>query len=53
MSKKELNFIKFEKVLKRKIQGFTYKNILKVSNPHLSNNILNGINLNGFVEVFK
>jgi len=44
---------KFEKYLKRRIQVFNYPNIDKVSNPHLSNNIINGIILNGFLEVFK
>lgn len=52
-SKKEVDLTRFEKVLKRKIQAFKYKNIRGIANPHLSNNILNGIVLNGFVEVFK
>jgi len=52
-SKKELNVEKFEKILKRKIQIFKHKNIADVKNIHLANNIINGVNLNGFVEVFR
>ena len=43
---------KFEKILKRKIQIFNHRNIKEVSNLHLSNNIINGITLNNFIEVF-
>lgn len=53
MSKKEINLEKFESKLNKKIQIFRYKSIEKIENPNLSNNILNGITLNGFVEVFK
>ncbi|MEK6830875.1 MAG: nucleotidyltransferase domain-containing protein [Nanoarchaeota archaeon] len=53
LSKKEINLEKFEKQLKRKIQIFIYPSINKVKNPHLSNNIINGIILNNFLEVFK
>lgn len=52
-SKKDFNLSKYEKILKRKIQVFNYKNIKEMKNNHLSNNILNGITLNNFVEVFK
>lgn len=52
-SKTEISLEKFEKHLKRKIHIFRYKNINEVKNMHLANNILNGITLNGFVEVFK
>ncbi|PIN89371.1 hypothetical protein COU60_04430 [Candidatus Pacearchaeota archaeon CG10_big_fil_rev_8_21_14_0_10_34_76] len=52
-SKKEISVEKFEKILKRKIQIFRHKNLKDVRNPHLANNIINGILLNGFVEVFK
>jgi len=45
--------LKFEKELKRKIQAFTYPNINKLENKNLANNILNGIVLNGFIEVYK
>jgi len=51
--KPKMKIEKFQKILKREIQLFIYPDIKKISNPHLSNNILNGINLNGFVEVFK
>ncbi|MBI3035229.1 nucleotidyltransferase domain-containing protein [Candidatus Woesearchaeota archaeon] len=43
---------KFEKLLKRKIQVFNHKSIKDVQNPHLSNNIINGITLNNFLEAF-
>lgn len=52
-SKKEVNFKKFEEKLQRKIQIFKYKNIKEIKNIHLANNIINGILINGFVEVFK
>lgn len=52
-SKKEINLKDFEKKLQRKIQIFRYKNINEISNIHLSNNIINGTLLNGFVEVFR
>ena len=38
---------------KRKIQLFKYRNIKEIKNFFLANNIINGIVLNGFVEVFK
>ncbi len=52
-SKKETNTKKYEKILKRKIQLFTYENIHKIENKELANNILNGIIINNFIEVFK
>ena len=52
-SKKVINFEKFEKLLKRRIQVFHHKNLKEFSNPHLANNILNGITLNNYIEVFK
>src|SRR3990167_1956336 len=39
--------------LKRKIQVFRHKNIKEISNPHMANNIINGITLNNYIEVFK
>ena len=42
-----------EKLLKRKIQIFRHKNLNEISNPHLANNIINGITLNNYIEVFK
>jgi predicted nucleotidyltransferase len=50
--KKEINLKQFEAKLKRKIQLFIYKKIADVENKELANNIINGIVLNGFVEVF-
>lgn len=52
-SKKEINLEKFEKILKRKIQAFRHKSIGEIKNLHLSNNIINGIILNNYIEVFK
>jgi len=51
--KQDFNLQKYEKVLQRKFQIFNYKNIREVSNPHLANNIVNGIILNNFIEVFR
>ncbi|MEW5897264.1 MAG: hypothetical protein AB1668_06215 [Nanoarchaeota archaeon] len=53
LSKKEIQLSRFEDILKRKIQLFRYKNIKDIPNVHLANNIINGLVLNGFVEVFK
>ncbi|MBS3111910.1 nucleotidyltransferase domain-containing protein [Candidatus Woesearchaeota archaeon] len=52
-SKKQLNLEKFKKFLKREIQIFQYKSLNEISNPHLANNIINGITLNNYIEVFK
>ena len=52
-AKKNFSLKKFEKALDRKIQVFVHKKIREIVNPHLANNILNGIVLNGFLEVFK
>ena len=52
-NKQDFNFQKFEKILSRKIQVFNYRNIKEVPNHHLSNNIINGITLNNFLEVFR
>ena len=41
----------FEERLGRRIQPFVYANVRSVENEHLANNIINGITLNGFVEV--
>lgn len=51
-AKKNLKLEKFEKLLARKIQIFVYRNIREIKNKDLANNIINGITLNGFVEVF-
>lgn len=50
---KGINLKTYENRLKRKIQFFIYKNIKGVSNKELANNILNGIIINGYIEVFK
>lgn len=42
----------FEKKLKRKIQVFCHKSVKDISNKELANNIINGIRLNGIIEVF-
>ena len=52
-SKKGLKIEKFEKLLKRKLHVFIHSNIKQINNPHLMNNIINGVTLNGFLEVFK
>ncbi len=51
-SKKQVNLEKFKKSLKREIQIFRHKNIKEVTNIHLANNIINGITLNSYIEVF-
>lgn len=43
----------FEKKLKRNIQIFRHRSLHDIKNNELANNIINGVNLNGFVEVFK
>ena len=50
--KHEFNLQKFEEILSRRIQVFNYRKIREVPNHHLSNNIINGITLNNFLEVF-
>jgi predicted nucleotidyltransferase len=52
-TRKEFDLNKFEKILSRKIQIFAHKSINEVKNTHLANNILNGVVLNGYLEVFK
>ena len=52
-SKLKNNLGSFEEKLKRTIQLFNYKNIRKIKNKDLANNIVNGFTLNGFVEVFS
>ena len=55
--KKSINVEKYERILKRKIQLFVYSNKeinkMKLNNKELLNNMINGINLCGFWEVFK
>ena len=52
-SKKSINLESFEKFLHRRIQVFRHEGIHSVKNPHLANNIMNGITLNSSVEVFR
>ena len=52
-TKKGFDLRKFEKILKRRVQLFIHTNINDVRNPHLANNIINGIGLNGFIEAFQ
>ena len=42
----------FEKKLQRSIQLFCTKNIHDLQNKELANNVINGIPLNGYIEVF-
>lgn len=43
----------FEKKLGKDIEVFKHRKISEISNKGLINNILNGLVLNGFIEVFK
>lgn len=43
---------KFEKIINLRVQLFCHKNIREIKNEHLANNILNGIILSGYIEVF-
>ena len=52
-SKKEVDLLKYEKALTRKIQVFRHKSLADIKNVHLSNNIINGVILNGYIEVFR
>ena len=52
-NKQKFNMKKYEKNLERKIQIFNFKNIKQIKNKFLANNIINGITLNNFIEVFK
>ena len=52
-SKKQVSLEKFKKLVHREIQVFQHKNLKEVSNPHLANNIINGITVNKYIEVFE
>ncbi len=52
-SKKSINLEQFEKLLQRKIHVFKYEDLKKIQNNHLANNIINGITLNNYLEVFR
>lgn len=43
----------FEEKLERKVQLFIFNSLSKIQNKELANNIINGITLNGHLEVFK
>ncbi len=53
LSNKKIDLERFEKKLKRNFQVFRYESLKKISNIHLANNIVNGIVLNNYLEVFK
>ena len=44
---------KFEKILQRKIKLYNYNNVQSTKNQELVNNIVNGIVLNSFIDVYK
>jgi predicted nucleotidyltransferase len=53
-SKIELSELEqFSRKLKRPIQVFSHKSLAPIKSPELKNNIINGIKLNGQLEVFK
>ncbi|MFA5406652.1 MAG: nucleotidyltransferase domain-containing protein [Candidatus Nanoarchaeia archaeon] len=52
-SNKKLDLMKYEQQLKRGIQLLRHKSIKEIPNHHLANNIINGLTINGFLEVFK
>ena len=52
-SKKYIKLDGFATKLKRAIQVFNYSNIGQINNAHLRNNLVNGVVLNNFLEVFK
>jgi predicted nucleotidyltransferase len=56
-SKKKIKLDRFEKKLKHKIQLFLFSkeelNEMKIKNKELLNNLLNGISLEGYWEVFE
>lgn len=52
-SKNETSLDEFERKLQRKIQVFQHRSITEIKNNNLANNIINGITLNNYVEVFK
>ncbi len=51
-SKKEISLAKFEEPLQRNIQLFRQKSIKEIKNKELRNNIINGIILHGYLEIF-
>ncbi len=52
-SNKEINLTNFEEKFSRKIHIFRYKKIDEIKNVNLKNNIINGVILNNYIEIFK
>jgi len=52
-AKSELGLEKYEKLLRKKIQIIRAASLKEIGNPHLANNIINGITLSGFIEVLE
>lgn len=52
-SRRKIPLGEYEKRLGRRIQVFQFRGIKDVKNRELANNIVNGIVLNGFLEVFE
>ncbi len=52
-SRRILSLKKFEQKLHRSIQLFKYVSFAEIKNQMLKNSIINGIVLNGYLEVFK
>lgn len=50
-SEKFISVRKFEKLIGKKIHIFGYSNIKHIKNKELANNILNGLVLNGYLEI--
>ncbi|MFH1770181.1 MAG: nucleotidyltransferase domain-containing protein [archaeon] len=51
-NKNKINLNKYETELKRNIQIFKYQNLKEIKNKDFVNSIINGIVLNGFIEVY-
>lgn len=47
----DIDLSNYEKILGREIQLFAYPDLTKIQ-PHLANNILNGIKVSGFIDLF-
>jgi len=50
-SNKKVNLDKFKNILNREIQIFKHRSIKEIKNSDLANNIINGVLLNGYLEV--
>ena len=51
-SNKKLSFEKYENCLQRRIQLFVHKTIKEVKSKELANSVINGVIINGYIEVF-